>query len=180
MKKKIYQEIEIPEGIEVNIDGNVISIKGEKGENKREFGIGKLTFKVEKNKIILGYEKASKNEKKRINTIAAHINNMITGVQEGFEYELKICSGHFPMTVETKEKEAIIKNFIGEKKERKINLPEGIEIEINKEIIKIKAIDKEIAGQAAANFEKATKIRNKDNRIFQDGIYIVKKAGREL
>ncbi len=180
MKKEIYQEIEIPEGVKANIDGNIISIKGEKGENKREFGIGKLEFKIKDKKIVLGYKKATKNEKKRINTITAHIKNMIKGVQEGFEYELKVCSGHFPMTVESKGNEIIIKNFIGEKKERKVNIPEGAEIEVKKDIIKITSTNKEIAGQAAANFEKATKIRNKDNRIFQDGIYIIKKAGREL
>ena len=59
-------------------------------------------------------------------------------------------------------------------------MPEGAELDIGKEIITIKSVNKEIAGQAAANFEAATKIRARDNRIFQDGVYIINKAGKKI
>ena len=61
-----------------------------------------------------------------------------------------------------------------------MKLPEGIDLEIDKEIITIKSVNKEIAGQAAANFEAVTRIRGRDKRIFQDGIYIINKAGKEM
>ena len=125
-------------------------------------------------------KKATKTEKKMMNTIAAHIRNMIKGVQEKFEYKLKICFSHFPFTVKQEGNKIIVNNFLGEKINRTVEMPEGAEIDIAKDIITIKSINREIAGQAAANFEKITKVRNKDIRIFQDGIYILNKAGREL
>ncbi len=180
MKKKLFQEIEIPEKVDVDIKENEISIKGPEGELKRKFNLNNLVFEKKENKIIIGNEKATKKEKKLINTFASHIKNMIKGVQKKFEYKLKICFSHFPFTVEIKDNIAIIKNFLGEKIERKCKLPEGIEIEINKQEITIKSINKELAGQAAANLERATKIKGRDIRIFQDGIYITHKDGKEI
>ena len=180
MKKSLYQKIEIPEGVEVNVNGSSVTVKGHEGEVKKDFNIGKLDFKKENNKIIIGHEKSTKSEKKIMNTITAHINNMIKGVQKKFEYKLKICFSHFPFTVEIKGDLAIIKNFLGEKIPRKVRIPQGAEVKIDGKIITISSFDKEIAGQAAANFEIATKIRNRDRRIFQDGIYIINKAGREI
>lgn len=180
MKKELYQEIEIPEGVEANLEGTLLKVKGPEGESEREFRIVNLDFRKEGNKILVGHKKASKNEKKMINTIASHIRNMIKGSQEKFEYQLKICSSHFPMTVEINGREITVKNFLGEKIPRKTNVPENVDVEINKDIILVKSVDKEKAGQAAANFETVTKISNRDRRVFQDGIFIINKAGREL
>ena len=180
MKKEIFQNIEIPEGVEVNTEGNTLIVKGSEGENKRTFKIGKLKFEKKDNGIIIGDVKATKKEKKRINTIASHIRNMIKGVQEKFEYKLKICFSHFPITVEIKDQEAIIKNFLGEKIPRKVKIPLNVDVNVDKSIISITSFDKESAGQAAANFETATKIKGRDKRVFQDGIFIIIKAGKEI
>ncbi len=180
MRREIFQTIEIPSGVEVSVNENLITVKGPQGEVKRKINLAGLETKVEGNKFIVGCGKATKKEKKMINTMEAHMNNMIKGVQEKFEYKLKICFSHFPITTEVKGREMIIKNFLGERSDRKTKLPEGADVKVNKEIITVTSPDKEIAGQAAANIEKATRIRKRDLRVFQDGIFIINKAGKEI
>jgi len=179
MRINLEKTIKIPEGVEVNLDGTNLIVKGKEGENKRDFKIRKISIEKQDNQIKLISKKATKNEKKIMNTLAAHINNMIKGVQHKFEYKLKVCFSHFPITIEFKENEAIIKNFLGEKIPRKAKIPEGVEVDVSKDEVTIKSTNRELGGQAAANFEKATWIRMRDRRIFQDGIFITHKPGRE-
>ena len=87
---------------------------------------------------------------------------------------------HFPISIKFNENEAIIKNFLGEKIPRKLKILDGVEVKLDNEIIMVSSCDKELAGQTAANFEKTTKIRNKDRRIFQDGIWLISKNGKEF
>lgn len=93
---------------------------------------------------------------------------------------MKICFSHFPITAEVKNDELIIKNFLGERANRKLKIMKGASIDVDKEIIIVSSINKEIAGQVAADIERATKVRKRDKRVFQDGIYITSKAGKEI
>jgi len=180
MKEELFQKIEIPEEVEVNIDGDILNVKGKEGKVKRTFNINNLIFEKKNNEIIIGSKNATKKEKKLMNTIVAHIKNMIRGVQQKFEYKLKVCFSHFPITVEINENEVVIKNFLGERIPRKLKILENVDVKVDREIITVSSISKESAGQTAANFETATRIRNKDKRIFQDGIFIINKSGKEI
>lgn len=179
-KRQFSQEIIIPKGIDIRKEGKTIFIKGSQGEISKEFDFGELKFEKKDGKIVLSHPSYTRKEKRMINTISAHLKNMIEGVQNKFEYKLKVCSSHFPINVEMKGNNALIKNFLGEKTPRKCEIPKGAEVDVNKDIITIKSSNKEIAGQAAANFETATKVRNRDRRVFQDGIFITNKPGREI
>lgn len=182
MKKELFEEIEIPEGVEANIDSenSTLTVKGSEGEISEKFKIPKLKFEIKDKKIRIGSKNSTKKEKRLMNTIAAHIRNMVKGVQEKFEYKLKICASHFPMSVDIQGREVIVKNFLGEKIPRKTKIPEDVEIKkIGDELI-ITAISKEKAGNAATKIESITRTRNKDKRIFQDGIYLTEKAGRKI
>lgn len=180
MKKAFSQEIIVPEGIVIRKEGKIVFVKGTQGEISKKFNFGKLKFENKDGKIILSHPTSTRNEKRMINTITAHLENMILGVQNKFEYKLKICSSHFPINVEIKGNIVLIKNFLGEKTPRKCEMPKGAEIEVNKDIITVRSSNKEIAGQTAANFEAVTKVRNRDRRVFQDGIFITNKIGKEM
>lgn len=180
MRREIMQEVEIPEGVEVVIEGNLVTVKGPEGENQRKLNFRNLDVKKEGNKIIMDCKKATKKEKKTMNTTRAHLKNMIEGISKKFEYTLKICFSHFPITAEVHGDELIIKNFLGERANRRTSIPKGAEVKVNKEMITITSTDREIAGQAAANIERATKVSKRDRRVFQDGIFIITKAGKEI
>lgn len=171
-RKKIREEIEIPEGMNVEIaDGKIkISKGGEEVEKKLNYPVDKKD-----NKIVLKHDNPSKKQKKNIMTMVAHINNLISGLQEKYEYKLKICSVHFPITVDVEKEKLLIKNFQGEKIPREAKILPNVEVDVKDDIITVKSSDKEKAGQTAANIETATIIRGKDRRIFQDGIFITKK-----
>jgi large subunit ribosomal protein L6 len=180
MRKNFSQEIIIPEGVNVKKEGKTVHVKGNEGEASKEFNFGKIKFDNKDGKILLSYSDSTRKEKRMINTITAHLKNLINGVQNKFEYKLKVCSSHFPINVEIKGHNVLIKNFLGEKTPRKCEMPKGAEIEINKDIITVRSSNREIAGQASANFEATTKVRNRDRRVFQDGIFITSKPGREM
>lgn len=180
MKKDLLVNIEIPNKVEASLDGNTLKVKGPEGEVIKELRIGKVGVSINEGKIILENKKSTKNEKKLMNTAVSHIKSMIKGVQKKFEYHLKICYVHFPFTLKMEGKKAIIKNFLGEKVDRIFTLPEGVDVEVKKEIIIVKSPDKYLAGQASASFETATRVKGRDRRIFQDGIYITEKDGKKI
>ncbi|MCX6748092.1 MAG: 50S ribosomal protein L6 [Candidatus Pacearchaeota archaeon] len=169
--KMISEEIEIPSELEVEASGKKIKIS--KGNEKIEKALA-YPFKLDGKKIIFSAVLNKKN-KKLIKTSLAHIRNIISGLGKKYVYKMQVCSVHFPMTVTVKGQELVIKNFLGEVKERKAKILEEVNVKVDKEFITIESSDKEKAGQTAANIESATKIRNKDKRVFQDGIYITDK-----
>lgn len=176
MKNEMLEEIIIiPEKVQASLEGSIITVKGPKGELSKNFRSPKIKFSIENDKLKLYSEKPSKREKTLMLTFKAHINNMIKGTQNLMKYELKICSGHFPMSVAIKGNKFEIKNFLGEKVPRVMKLKEGAKVVLNGEIISIESVDIEIAGTIASDIEQLTRITNKDSRIFQDGIYITKK-----
>ena len=138
------------------------------------------TNRSEDNVLVFESKKATQREKKVIKTHLAHLKNMITGVKEGTSYKLKICSGHFPMSVSVKGNVFEIKNFIGETVPRTLALPEGVTVKIEGQFITVEGIDKELTGQTAALIEKLTRRPGFDKRVFQDGIFIVERSGRPL
>lgn len=179
MKKELFVEVEIPEGVTVSFDDGTFTVKGTEGEAVKKMNLGKLDVEVG-NTIKIGNAKSTKKEKRMMNTAISHLDNMMKGVSKKWEYELKICFGHFPFTAKQEGNKVIIKNFLGEKVNRQVKLVEGVDVDLGKEIITLKSVDKELAGQCAANFEAATKIKGRDKRIFQDGVYIIKKCGKEI
>ena len=84
------------------------------------------------------------------------------------------------MNVGISNKKFAVKNFLGEKTPRELNIKEEVNIKIEGEIIIVEGIDKEKVSQTAANIEKLTFIKQKDRRIFQDGIYIINKDGKDI
>ena len=180
MKEHIKEKLAILEGVEVKLDNGLFEITSSKGTVKRRFTGKNVELRLENKTIILESKNATKREKKLIKTFKAHLKNMIKGVLEGFTYKLKICASHFPMNVSVSGEELIVKNFLGEKIPRTLKIKTETKIKIDGQEVIVEGNNKELVGQQAASIEQLCRITNRDRRIFQDGIFIIEKAGKKI
>jgi len=185
-KKRTEEIINIPEGVEVEVDKE-IKIVGKKGALKKQKKSKDIILEKRGQQIVIyskkGVKKKDKRGGKKIGSIKAHIKNMIKGVTEGHFYKLKICASHFPMNVTIENNKLVVKNFLGEKIPRilkldKLDKDNTIRIDGNE--ILVEGTDKEAIAQTAADIEQLCKITNRDKRVFQDGIFIIDKDGKEV
>jgi large subunit ribosomal protein L6 len=179
-KKCIELIVSIPDNVKAKKEGNLLTIKGPKGECKRVFAQPILTVEVKEKVISLSTKTSTKEEKKKIYANEEHIKNMIIGVTEGHSYILKVCTGHFPMTVTATQGQLVVKNFLGEKFPRTLKLKQGVTVKVEGDKINISCPDKDLAGTTASDIEQLTKRPGFDTRIFQDGLYIINKDGKEI
>ncbi len=173
---EIKHKIKIPDGVNVTYENFILKVKGPKGELEREFKHDRVDLNIEDGKIVIYCALPKKKDYALAGTWKAHVNNMLKGVTEGFEYHLKILYAHFPMKVSVKGDKVVIENFLGERAPRYAKIFGDAKVEIKGDTVVVKSANKEHAGQTAANIERATKIKDRDPRVFQDGIYIVKKG----
>lgn len=116
-------------------------------------------------------------------TVCSHIENMITGVTKGFLYKMRFCYAHFPINVSAVKdagKDVVeIRNFLGEKKVRRVELMEGVNYVRTADVkdqIEISGIDINKVSLSCARIAQSTLVRNKDIRKFLDGIYVSEKV----
>jgi large subunit ribosomal protein L6 len=173
-------EINILEGVEVSVEGNIIRVKKADKELTREFPVNQLKIEISTSVVKLSNFTENAKSKALVGTFRAHIRNMIKGVGQPFEYKLKICSAHFPMSVKQSSNEIQVQNFLGEKKPKKIKTIPNVNVKIEGQDITVTSSDIELAGIMASKLEQSTRLRKKDRRIFQDGIFIVSKAGKKV
>lgn len=176
----IYEKrIEIPEDCQVTLEGKTLTVSGTKGTLTRTFPELQTTIVIEGNEVIASTTIKRKRTRALVGTVIAHLRNMLIGVQFGYTYEMKIVYSHFPITVQVQGDYVIIKNFIGERGTRKARIIGNVDIKLTEDDVIISGIDIEHVSQTAANIQLATKIRDKDRRIFLDGIYVLKKRKGE-
>ena len=172
-------EIEVPNGVQVDMKGNVITVKGPLGTNARKWNDALLHLEKSGTKVKItpiGKGNLQRSSEQTERAFAKEVSNDINGVQKHFEKQMKILFAHFPMTVEAKGDTVIIKNIIGERGPRTAKIAGTTKVEVKGQNIRVYGTSLDDVAQTAANMRKACKIRNKDGRIFQDGIYFALEA----
>lgn len=137
--------IEIPQGVEVKIDGSTVTVKGPKGTLTETF-LDVVTIKQEGNQIVVTRKDDSvKNIHGLTRTLVA---NMVKGVTEGFEKALEINGIGYKAQ---KQGNKLVLT-IGFSHPVEVEEPEGITIEVpTPNNIVVKGIDKQLVGQVATN-----------------------------
>lgn len=167
--------IEIPEGVEVTVDGHTVTVKGPKGELERNVH-ETMEVVLEDNTITVNRQNDLKESRALHGTTRSLIQNMIDGVRNGFEKELEIIGVGY--RAQKQGNKLVI--GAGYSHPVEIEPEEGIEIDVpkNTEII-VKGIDKELVGVTAA---KIRAIRSpepyKGKGIRYKGEHVRRKEGK--
>jgi len=169
---EISKTIHVPDGVEVKIEGRKVTVNGTKGTLKRDFSYIPISIEGDGKTARVWAEWPRKKEASLVGTIYSHIQNMITGVEKGFSYKLKIVFSHFPISVKVQGKSVSIENFTGERRARIAKIIGDVQVKVESEDITVEGINLEDVSQTAANIEQATKVKKKDPRVFLDGRYV--------
>ena len=169
---EISKTVQAPEGVNISLEGKTVIVKGEKGTLSRNFSFVPISINSEGNTVRVSAEWPRKKEAALVGTIYSHIQNMVTGVQRGFTYKIKIVFSHFPISAKVQAKSVLIENFTGERKARRAKIIGDVKVKVEAEDILVQGLNLEDVSQTAANIEQATRIRRKDTRVFLDGLYV--------
>lgn len=168
------EHVKLPEGVTVQIEDNThVTVKGPSGELKRSFREPRVVIENEEAGVYVHCKFPRKIEKAAVGTVASHITNMVRGVSDGFTYNMKIVFSHFPIKTAVKGDLFEIQNFLGERSARRAKILEGVKVQAKGDQVTLTGMDVEKVSQTAANIEQATRVRYRDIRVFQDGIYVV-------
>ena len=177
IKPEFYMnEIVLPTEVSITKQENLITTKGSFGSVQKDFTKMPAIIDLQDNKITIKSRGNRKKDFALVNTLQSVINNMIKGSDVGFTYKLKIVFAHFPISVKIKGKDIFVENFFGERSPRTSKIiGNDTKVTVEGEDIIVKGPNIENVSQTAANLELATRIKNKDSRVFLDGVYIYSK-----
>lgn len=173
---RVSEEVAVMKGITADFKDNVLTIKGPKGTVSRRFFHPRVKMTLSGGKITVEAREVSRREKALVGTWAAHSKNMMKGVTEPFLYTMKAVYAHFPIKIQVKGQEVLIENFLGEHHPRRAPILGDTKVTIKGQELELVGTVLELVGQTAANIENATRVRNRDPRVFQDGIFITGKG----
>tara|TARA_B100000029_G_scaffold459212_1_gene489169 strand:+ start:19 stop:576 length:558 start_codon:yes stop_codon:yes gene_type:complete len=177
---KLSTEVEIPEGVTVTYKKPIVAVEGPLGKTYKNFKKIPVTIKIAENKVLLKAQGTRDKNRAIMNTARSLIRNLCEGVVEGYTIKMKIVFSHFPITVKTEGKQVLIENFQGERAPRKTKIwgetkvtPKGDDVIITGHVLTD-------VSETAAEIENHSRVKNKDHRVFLDGVYkFEKKKGIE-
>jgi large subunit ribosomal protein L6 len=167
--------ITIPEGVEIKIEDGKVYVKGPKGELERCFDTS-VNIKKEDNFIKVAPKEKSTHCFALWGTYVSHIKNMIEGVTEGFSKNLIMEGVGFKAQIEGSD---LVLN-LGFSHPVTMIIPEGIDVNVEKNKIQVSGINKELVGETAAKiraFKKPEPYKGKGIRYENE--VIRRKAGKK-
>lgn len=174
------QILDIPVGVNVDINARRIKVTGPRGELTKNLNHIEVTFRKINNRAIkIIVHNGDRKHVAALRTVKSLISNLIKGVTQGFLYKMRYVYAHFPINVNIIEKDGQkyveIRNFLGEKRIRQVKVFDGVTIEqsaTQKDELILSGNSLEDVSQNAADIQQICRVRNKDIRKFLDGIYV--------
>lgn len=166
--------VNIPAGVNLSQEGDVLVVKGPKGELRQTL-FNDLELKIEDQVLTLTPKNTSDETKARHGLLRSLIQNMVTGVSEGFKKELEIQGVGYRVSLSGKA----LKFNLGFSHEINFQIPEGIEVNVDGLKITVAGFDKQLVGQTAARIralKKPEPYKGKGIRYVDE--YVIRKAGK--
>ena len=164
-------EIQIPNDVKVNLKGSMLHVQGPLGHVYKNFKKIPVIIEVDDKKIVLKQTGERKKYYAIRNTAKSLIQTLCTGVVDGFTIKMKIVYSHFPITVKVEGKRILIENFQGERAPRISMIRGDTKVDVKGDDVIITGPVLTDVSQTAANVQQKSKVKNKDHRVFLDGIY---------
>ena len=173
--------VTIPDGVDVEVKARLVRVKGPRGVLSRDFkhlAVDMFLTEVEGEKTLkVECHFGKKKKLAAIRTACSHVKSMITGVTKGFEYKMRLVYAHFPINIniENKGSKVEIRNFLGEKRVRVVDMLPGVSIKLSdavKDELILEGNDIENVSRSTALIHQQCLVKNKDIRKFLDGIYL--------
>lgn len=175
MSKVGKKPIILPEGVSTSLENNKLLVKGPKGSLETEFG-GKISVKLEDKQILVEKAENGKQSAALWGLTRALIANMVLGVTQGFGRELELQGSGYRMNLKGKQ----IEFALGFSHPVVIDIPAGIEVAIERNILTIKGIDKRLVGQFTANIRALKEVEPYKGKGFRYvGEQVRKKEGKK-
>jgi len=149
--------ITIPSGVEVKLNGNVVSVKGSKGTLTQEID-SCVTLTIEDNVITFNRESDAPNHRAKHGLYRALVNNMITGVSEGYKKEMEVIGVGYRATATGQ----ILELSLGYSHAIILELPSEIKVSADTQkgkapVVTLESYDKQLVGQVAAKIRSLRK-----------------------
>jgi large subunit ribosomal protein L9e len=181
------ETLKVPDNVTVQLKARLLKVTGPRGVLSRNFRKQNLDIQLlEGGKTILVQSWfATRKQLACIRTTCSHIENMFTGVLKGYRYNMRLVYAHFPINIAIPNdgKTVEVRNFLGEKVTRVVNMLDGVTITRGDGTVKDELVlegnDLELVSQSAAKIHLCTKVKEKDIRKFLDGIYVSQKGAME-
>lgn len=143
--------VAIPSGVQVNVQGSNVHVKGPKGEMKRTFS-SLIGIAMENGQVVISRNSDAAAERALHGTTRAVIANMVRGVSSGFSVVLEVEGVGYRAEMEGKN----LALFVGYSHPVKIEPPAGVsfEVELKTRQIKVLGYDKEVVGQTASEIRR--------------------------
>ena len=164
----------LPSNVTLTVDGNIVTVKGPKGELSTELN-KHITVEVNENEVVV--KRDNDNFKNFHGTANANIKNMIIGVSDGFEKKLEAVGVGYRFAL--KGNQLVV--TAGYSHPVEVNIPEGIKLEVpsNTELF-VRGTDKQLVGEFAANVRKIRQPEPyKGKGIRYTDEHIIRKVGKK-
>ena len=173
--EKFEDEVEIPKEVTITQKKHMLQFQGPLGKTYKSFRSIPVHIEIKEGKVLLKAISKRKKDYSVLHAARSVIRNICEGLVKGYTIKMKIVFAHFPITVKVNDKTVLIENFQGERAPRVTKIigntkvvPKGEDVILTGEVWT------DIT-QTAANIESRTKVKNKDHRVFLDGIYVYEK-----